>query len=52
MFELLLLPAILIFALSFIKSEVVYKPLAFVSFLILIPTTEDFTDFLQFFGLV
>jgi len=40
MFELLLLPAILIFALSFIKSEVVYKPLAFVSFLILIPTTK------------
>jgi len=40
MLELLLLPAFIIFGLSFIKSDKTKKLLAFVSFLILIPTAE------------
>jgi len=40
MLELLVLPALIIFGLSFIKSKKTHKPLAFISFLILIPTTE------------
>ncbi len=38
MLELLLAPVVLLFLLSFIKSERVHKPLAFVAFLILLPT--------------
>ena len=40
MLELLLLPAFIIFGLSFIKSNKTKKMLAFVSFLILIPTAQ------------
>ena len=40
MLELLLLPAFIIFGLSFIKSDKTQKWLAFVSFLILIPTAQ------------
>ena len=40
MLELLLLPALVIFGLSFIKSNKTPKLLAFVSFLILIPTAQ------------
>jgi len=40
MLELLLLPALIIFGLSFIKSKKTHKPLAFISFFILIPTAE------------
>jgi len=40
MLELLLLPAFIIFGLSFIKSDKTKKLLAFVSFFILIPTAE------------
>ena len=40
MLELLLLPALIIFGLSFIKSDKTKKLLAFVSFFILIPTAE------------
>ena len=40
MFELLLLPALLMFGLSLIKSKKTHKPLAFISFLILIPVVE------------
>ncbi|MBA1438318.1 MAG: hydrogenase [Epsilonproteobacteria bacterium] len=40
MVELLLLPAVIIFVLSFIKSEKTHKPLAFISFLILLPSAE------------
>jgi len=40
MLELLLLPSFIIFGLSFIKSDKTKKLLAFVSFLILIPTTK------------
>jgi hydrogenase-4 component F len=43
MIELLLLPSFIIFALSFIKSKKVHKPLAFASFLILLPTIALFT---------
>ena len=38
MIELLLLPALIIFGLSFVKSKKVHKLLAFASFLILLPT--------------
>ena len=40
MFELLVLPALVIFVLSFIRSDKTKKLLAFVSFLILIPTAQ------------
>jgi len=40
MLELLLFPSVVIFILSFIKSEKTKKALAFVAFLILIPTTK------------
>ena len=40
MFELLVLPALVMFGLSFIKSEKAHKPLAFISFLILIPVAQ------------
>ena len=40
MLKLLLLPSLIMFILSFIKSEKTYKPLAFISFLILIPVIE------------
>ena len=40
MLELLLLPAVIIFGLSFIKSKKTHKPLAFISFLILLPTAH------------
>jgi len=40
MFELLLLPALSIFILSFIDSKRVRKPLAFISFIILLPATK------------
>jgi len=40
MFELLVLPALVMFVLSFIKSDKAHKPLAFISFLILIPAAE------------
>jgi len=40
MFELLLLPALLMFGLSLIKSKKTHKPLAFISFVILIPVVE------------
>ena len=40
MFELLLLPAAVMFGLSFIRSDKTQKPLAFISFLILIPAAE------------
>lgn len=43
MIELLLLPSFIIFALSFIKSKKVHKPLAFSSFLILLPTIVLFS---------
>ena len=37
MLEFLLLPVLIMFLLSFVKSEKTHKPLAFISFLILIP---------------
>ena len=40
MLELLLFPSVVIFILSFIKSEKTKKVLAFIAFLILIPTTK------------
>jgi len=40
MLELLLLPSVIIFALTFVKKDIINKPLAFVSFLILLPTTK------------
>ncbi len=42
MIELLLLPALIIFGLSFVKSKKVHKLLAFASFLILLPTIALF----------
>ena len=40
MLELLFFPILIMFGLSFIKSKKTHKPLAFISFLILIPTAE------------
>ncbi len=42
MIELLLLPALIIFGLSFVKNKKVHKLLAFASFLILLPTIALF----------
>ena len=40
MLEFLLLPILIIFGLSFIKSDAIHKPLAFISFFILLPTAD------------